>query len=63
MYKKAMIKYKGVKTLEVLEGANNYNKWIADELLRYARGPILEIGAGTGNISTHFLGKKDLYLS
>ena len=63
MYKKAMIKYKGVKTLEVLEGANNYNKWIADEMLRYMNGPILEIGAGTGNISVHFSGKKDLYLS
>lgn len=58
-----MIKYKGIKTLEVLEGANNYNKWIADEMLRHVRGSILEIGAGTGNISTHFLGKRNLYLS
>ncbi len=58
-----MIKYKGIKTLEVLEGANNYNRWIAEELLGYAKGLVIEIGSGTGNISAHFLKKKNLYLS
>lgn len=50
-----MIRYKGMLTLEVLEGADNYNKWIAESLLPYAKSPILEIGAGIGNISTFFL--------
>lgn len=47
--------YKGTTTLEVLEGAENYNKWIADSVKRYMTGPVLEIGAGTGNISQYFI--------
>lgn len=58
-----MIKYQGLSTLEVLKEAKNYNKWITDEIQQYITPPSLEIGAGTGNISSHFLQKKPLYLS
>lgn len=54
------VTYQGVSTLEVLEGADNYNKWIASSILQYSRSPILEIGAGTGNITEHFLKKSSL---
>lgn len=46
-------KYKGVSTLEILEEARNYNKWIAQTLLSFMKPPVLEVGAGTGNITAH----------
>ncbi len=58
-----MIKYQGVTTLEALEDAKNYNKWIASQLLQYISSPTLEIGAGIGNLSKHFLQHKPLYLT
>lgn len=58
-----MTKYKGTKTLEVLEGADNYNNWIASSLRPYVKSPALEIGAGTGNISEYFKDIKELVLS
>jgi len=57
------IRYKGLSTLEILEGANNYNNWIASEILRYARSPMIEIGSGIGNLSEKFLSYKPLTLS
>ncbi|HEX7042230.1 MAG TPA: methyltransferase domain-containing protein [Patescibacteria group bacterium] len=58
-----MIKYHGLTTLEVLEEAENYNKWIADQFLPHLKGPILEIGSGTGNISGFFSKKSKIFLS
>lgn len=58
-----MIKYIGLSALEVLEEAKNYNKWISDEILKYVKGPVLEIGAGTGNLTDYFLIKKPLYVT
>lgn len=58
-----MIKYQGISTLEVLEDAKNYNSWIAHEIASNATSPALEIGAGTGNLSKHFLKFKPLYLT
>lgn len=57
------MKYKGVKTLEVLEGADNYNNWIAGTIGKYINSPALEIGAGTGNISSYFKEKKNLVIT
>jgi len=57
------IKYKGLSTLEVLEGANNYNNWIAYEILRFVKNPIIEIGSGTGNLSEKFLNYGQVLLS
>src|ERR1700722_15487102 len=58
-----MIKYQGLSTLEVLKEAKNYNKWIADSILVHMTPPALEIGAGTGNLTTYFLDKKPLYVT
>lgn len=58
-----MSKYNGVKTLEVLEGADNYNEWIISKLAPHIESPALEIGAGTGNISFFFKHLDELVLS
>lgn len=58
-----MIKYQGISTLEVLQEANNYNKWIANSILKHVSSPVLEIGAGTGNLSKHFLKQKKIFLT
>ena len=43
--------YQGLTTLEVLTEAKNYNRWIADSFFPYIKAPLLEFGAGIGNIS------------
>ena len=43
--------YQGLTTLEVLTEAKNYNRWIADNFFPYIQAPLLEFGAGIGNIS------------
>lgn len=58
-----MIKYQGISALEILHDAKNYNKWIAHEISSHVKAPTLEIGAGTGNLSNHFLKHKPLYLT
>lgn len=58
-----MTKYKGLKTLEVLEGADNYNSWIAGRLKEHIISPAIEIGAGTGNISSYFTNLTDLTIT
>lgn len=58
-----MAKYKGVNVLEVLEGADSYNKWIADRLKPYIFPPALEIGAGIGNISAFFTNLNEITLT
>ena len=56
-----MSKYQGVSTLEVLEGANNYNRWIADTVMYDIQSPVLEVGAGTGNITSYLTKVKSVY--
>lgn len=56
-----MIKYQGLPTLEVLEGADRYNRWIAEAIKPYLIPPILEIGSGTGNITQYLLDVKPLF--
>jgi len=58
-----MIKYQGISTLEVLEEAKNYNQWIAGQIRSHVSSPALEIGAGTGNLSKHFITTKQLYIT
>jgi SAM-dependent methyltransferase len=43
--------YQGLTTLEALTEAKNYNRWIASNFYPYIQAPILEFGAGIGNIS------------
>lgn len=47
-----MAGYIGLSTLEVLEDARNYNKWIAESIKPYIKTPVVEIGAGTGNLTS-----------
>lgn len=58
-----MINYQGYSTLEILEGLKHYNHWIASQVLPYIKEPVLEVGAGTGNISKEVLKHHNLYLS
>lgn len=58
-----MSKYNGLSTLEVLEEAKNYNRWIAENFMHHLESPVLEIGAGTGNISAFFLSAREIILS
>lgn len=58
-----MSKYRGITTLEVLEGAENYNRWIAESIGGGLTSPALEFGAGIGNISQYFITERSLYLS
>jgi SAM-dependent methyltransferase len=43
--------YQGLTTLEALTEAKNYNRWIASNFYPYIQAPLLEFGAGIGNIS------------
>jgi SAM-dependent methyltransferase len=43
--------YQGLTTLEILTEAKNYNRWIAENFYSYIEAPLLEFGAGIGNIS------------
>lgn len=61
--KTTLSSYEGVATLEVLQAARRYNRWIAEQIERKVILPVLEIGAGTGNISEHFLHHKNYYIS
>src|SRR5438034_7279020 len=58
-----MQRYQGRSTLEVLEEAKNYNKWIAENFLPHLTSPVLEIGAGTGNITHYFQHIDELIIS
>lgn len=58
-----MAKYSGVATLESLEGARRYNRWIISHFLPYIKGSTIEIGAGIGNISQHLTHVSPLYVS
>lgn len=58
-----MIKYQGISTLEVLSEAKNYNRWIADEISSHLNPPVLEVGAGTGNLTSYLLKKYPFFIS
>lgn len=61
--KKTLTKYQGLRGLEVLEGANNYNNWIAESFVDDLKPPVLEIGAGMGNITKHFLKNRPIVIT
>lgn len=45
----------GQDTLNALDKANAFNRWMYDTISPFCKGHILEIGSGIGNISVHFL--------
>jgi SAM-dependent methyltransferase len=48
----------GLETLDVISGANKFNRWMYETIAPYCQGNILEVGSGIGNISKHFLEEK-----
>ena len=54
----------GLETLNVIEKANNFNKWMYDTIKPHCKGKVLEIGCGIGNISEFFIKDRfDIVLS
>lgn len=45
----------GKQTLDVIAGADRFNRWMYKSIVRHCRGEILEVGSGIGNISRFFL--------
>jgi 2-polyprenyl-3-methyl-5-hydroxy-6-metoxy-1,4-benzoquinol methylase len=45
----------GLKTLQAVSGAKNFNQWMYETIQPFCEGKILEIGSGIGNISEFFL--------
>ncbi len=45
----------GLKTLQYFSKANQFNKWLYDEIKHYQVGTTLEIGSGIGSISSYIL--------
>lgn len=45
----------GCETLDVISGADNFNKWMYSTVDKNTIGEILEIGSGIGNISSFFV--------
>ena len=45
----------GMETLEVISGAEKFNRWMFEIIKPYCSGNVLEIGSGIGNISQFFL--------
>lgn len=54
----------GAETLDSVSSAPLFNKWMFETIQPFCKGRILEIGSGTGNISSFFLDQgRDLVLS
>lgn len=49
---------KGGEILERLNRAPRFNRWMADVIRPYVGDRVLEIGAGTGNLSVHLMPRK-----
>lgn len=45
----------GKETLEVINAADKFNKWMYQTIQPFVKGKVLEIGSGIGNISSQFL--------
>lgn len=45
----------GLNTLEAVQEADKFNRWMADVVMPHLHGDILEVGSGIGNISAFFL--------
>ncbi len=45
----------GKEILEIISSANKFNQWMYQTIRPFAKGEVLEIGSGIGNISSQFL--------
>jgi 2-polyprenyl-3-methyl-5-hydroxy-6-metoxy-1,4-benzoquinol methylase len=58
------IDQEGLETLDVIAGADKFNRWMYDTISPFCSGRILEIGSGIGNISQFFATEqRDIVLS
>src|SRR5438094_9940277 len=48
----------GASTLEVMEGAHRYNRWIYDRVRDGLGQRVLEIGCGTGTITSYMVDRR-----
>jgi len=53
----------GAETLRRMSAVERYNDWIIERIKPYVGDTVLEVGAGIGNISRHFLNRKRLILT
>ncbi len=49
----------GQETLDVISGADKFNRWMHETIAPHCSGRILEIGSGIGNISKYFIERGD----
>lgn len=45
----------GKETLDTISSADKFNQWMFETIRPFAKGEVLEIGSGIGNISSQFL--------
>jgi glycosyltransferase involved in cell wall biosynthesis len=50
-------------TLDALSFAPRFNRWMAETILPYVGQTVLEIGAGTGNMSRHLAPRRKAYIA
>ena len=48
----------GLLTLEAIRDADQFNRWMYDQVAPWMQGEILEIGSGIGNLSEYFIRDK-----
>lgn len=46
--------YEILETLSIIQGSNNYNLWVYNNIKYYLHGNILDIGSGIGNIAKYY---------
>ncbi len=59
---KDIYKGTGPEVLDVLSGARNFNRWMADTIRPYVGKRVLEIGAGIGNLTRQLVARRELYV-
>ena len=53
----------GPEILDVLSGAQRFNKWMADTIQPYVGSRVLEIGAGIGNLTRFLVNRREVYVA
>ena len=61
-FTKDIYKGTGPEVLDVLSGARNFNRWMADTIRPYVGKRVLEIGAGIGNLTRQLVARRELYV-
>lgn len=54
---------RGAEILDAFSVAPHFNRWMADTIRPYVGKRVLEIGAGMGNLTRHFVNGRDRYIA